>query len=45
MFGCAESRVLDPLSLRYAPFLEKARQDPRYIELLGKAGLDAQLRE
>jgi adenylate cyclase len=45
MFRCAENRVLDPLTLRYAPLLEKARRDPRYPELLKKVGLGSELKE
>ncbi|HKW03680.1 MAG TPA: adenylate/guanylate cyclase domain-containing protein, partial [Nitrososphaerales archaeon] len=33
MFRCAEARVMDPITLRYSPFFEKARRDSRYSDL------------
>ena len=45
MFHCVETRVIDPLTLRYAPLFEKARKDPRYSEVIKKVGLDPDLKE
>jgi adenylate cyclase len=45
MFRDVENHALNPLMLRYSPLLEKARQDPRYRELMTKASLDPYLKE
>jgi adenylate cyclase len=45
MFRGAETRVLDPMTLRYFPLLEKARLDPRYGELMRRVGLDPEVKE
>jgi len=45
MFRDVENRALNPLMLRYSPLLEKARQDPRYHEVMTKDGLDPDLKE
>jgi adenylate cyclase len=45
MDKAVEEHVLEPFSLRYSPLLEKARQDPRYSEIMRKNGLDLELKE
>ncbi len=45
MFRDVENHALNPLMLRYSPLLEKARQDPRYREVMTKGGLDPELKE
>ena len=45
MFRAAENHVLDPTQLRYSPLFNKARQDPRYRELMIRNGLDPNSKE
>jgi len=45
MFRAVDDHVLDPIRMRYSPFLEKARRDIRYVEVLKKNGLNPELRE
>ncbi len=45
MFRDVENHALNPLTLRYSPLFEKARQDPRYREVMIKGGLDPDLKE
>jgi TolB-like protein/tetratricopeptide (TPR) repeat protein len=45
MFRDVESHSLNPFFLRYSPLFEKARQDPRYREVMIKNGLDPELKE
>ena len=45
MFRGAEARVLDPITLRYSPYFQKARLDTRYSDLMKRVGLDPELKE
>ena len=45
MFHAVENHVFDPAQIRYSPLFQRAREDPRYRELLLKNGLDPDLRE
>ncbi len=45
MFRDVENHTLNPNTLRYSPLFEKARQDPRYHQVMLKNGLDSDLKE
>jgi adenylate cyclase len=45
MFRDVENHTLDPVTLRYSPLLAKAREDPRYREVMMKGGENPDVKE